>query len=121
MRESVAVLALIGGIIQLIAAIGGPALNGLGSVTNEPAPDMPTGPLLVGIAIGTFTLVAGILVAQGRRAQLPGLLLIAGSLLGLQVVSRWTGWFTFGAGFAIAAGLLALLVRRDRGGTASNR
>jgi hypothetical protein len=75
---------------------------------------MPTGPLLLGIAIGTASIVAGALVAMGRSGQLWGAVLVAGALLGAVFVGPHTGWFTMAAVFTLLAGVLALLTRSPR-------
>ena len=108
MREMVAFLAILGGVVEIIVAIGGPAAAGVGMETGEAAPPMPTGPLLVGIAIGVLSIVAGASVALGRRGWPWGILLVGAALLGATMVGPLTGWFTMAAGFSLLAGLLAL-------------
>lgn len=108
MREIVAFLAVLGGIVEILAAIGGPAAAGVGMETREAAPAMPTGPLLVGIAIGVVSIAGGASVALGRRGWPWGILLLGAAILGATVVGPLTGWFTMAAGFTVLAGLLAL-------------
>ena len=114
MRESVAVCAVIGGIVELIAAVGGPRLTGIGMLTGGVVPDMETGPLLVGIAASLVSFAAGGLVAAGRNGRLWGVVLLAAAAVGIFVVGPWTEWFTLGAGFTVLAGLLALFIRDPR-------
>jgi hypothetical protein len=108
MRETVAFLAVLGGVVEIIVAIGGPAAAGVGMETGQAAPPMPTGPLLVGIAIGVLSIAAGAAVALGRRGWPWGSLLVVVSVLGATVVGPLTGWFTMAAGFTVLAGVLAL-------------
>jgi len=108
MREMVAVLAGLGGIIEIIVAIGGPAMAGVGMGAGASPPPMPTGPLLVGVAVGAASIAAGVLVAAGRRGWPWGIVLIGGAAVGATVVGRETGWFTMAAAFTAFAGILAL-------------
>jgi hypothetical protein len=113
MREIVGVCAVIGGIVELIAAVGGPRLTGIGMLTNEPPPAMETGPLLVGIAVALISIVAGSLVTAGRSGQFWGIVLLVAAAVGVIVVGPWTGWFTLGAAFTVLAGALSLFVRKS--------
>jgi len=116
LREIVAVCAILGGIIELIAAIGGPQLAGVGSLTNEPAPAMDTGPLLVGIAAAAVAIVGGARISLGHRSRPWGVLIVAATLLGVAIVGPLTGFFTIAALITVPAGLLALLIRDRRVG-----
>ncbi len=108
MREIVAFLAGLGGLIEIIVAIGGPAMAGVGMETGEKAPPMPTGPLLLGVGIGAASIGAGAVIALGRRGWPWGVLMIAGAVLGAAVVGPETGWFTMAALFTLLAGVIAL-------------
>ena len=114
MRESVVVLALLGGLIQIVAAVGGPQLAGVGMLTNEPAPPMPTESLLLGLSVAAVCILAGSFVAAGRNGQLWGLVMLAASVVGIVNVGPLTGWYTIGSFFTVLAGVLALFVRRPR-------
>jgi len=116
MREFVAVSAILGGLIELMAAIGGPGLAGVGMETGQPAPGMEAGPLLVGLAGAAVSVACGVLVLAGRSGQLWGIALIATAAVGASVVGPSTGWYTLGAGFTLLAGAMALFVRRRRRG-----
>ena len=113
-RETVAVCAILGGIIELIAAIGGPQLAGVGMISGDPAPPMETVPLLVGIVTACVAIVAGILVGFGRNAQLCGALIIASAVIGVAIVGPSTGFYTMGAVFTVLGGLVSLFIRRRR-------
>lgn len=108
MREIVAFLAGLGGLIEIIVAIGGPAMAGVGMETRETAPPMPTGPLLLGVGIGAASIGAGALIAMGRRGWPWGVLMIVGAVLGAAIVGPETGWYTLAAVFTLLAGVLAL-------------
>jgi hypothetical protein len=114
MREVVAVLAILGALIELLGAIGGPQLAGVGLVSGEDAPAMATGPLLLGLAIGVTTIVGGARVAMGGNGQRWGAILVLGSVAGAMILTPWTLWFTFGAAIALIGGVLALFIRRPR-------
>jgi hypothetical protein len=113
LRDSVAVLAILGGIIELIAAVGGPQLAGVGMLTNEAAPPMPIGPLLFGVAAAAVSIVAGALINPGN-ARVLAVVLIAAAIVGAIVVGPLTLWYSIAAFFTLLAGVLALFVRRPR-------
>jgi hypothetical protein len=115
MRDVVSVCAILGGVIELIAAIGGPQLAGVGIMSSDPAPAMPTGALIVGMAAALLSIVGGGFIQAGRSGQLWGVALIAAAVVGSVVVTSLTLWFTFGAFFTLLAGVLALFLRRRRG------
>jgi hypothetical protein len=114
MRELVASLAILAAVVEALAAIAGPAGTGVKYVTDQPVPAMETGPLLVGLAVAGVSLVAGVLVAAGWNGQRAGVVLIVAAVVGAFVVSPWTLWFTFGAVFALLAGVIALFIRKPR-------
>jgi hypothetical protein len=115
MREIVATIAIFAGVIEALAAIGGPQLAGVGRLTGEAAPPMPTGPLLVGLAVAAVSIVGGILVVLERPARRIGIAMLVASAVGIAVVGPWTGFFTIAATLTILAGVLALIVRPPRG------
>ena len=112
MRDIVAVCAILGGILELIAAIGGPQLAGVGLVSDEPAPAMAAGPFLVGVSGALLSIAGGALVSAGRSSRPWGLVLVAASVAGVLVVGPSTGWYTIGAVPALLAGVVALLIRQ---------
>jgi hypothetical protein len=114
MRDMVAVCAVLGGIIELLAAIGGPQLAGVGIRTAEPPPAMGTVPLVVGLAVGVISILGGSLVSAGRNGQRWGVALVIAAVVGAWVVGQSTGWFIFGAFFTLLAGVMAVFVRRRR-------
>jgi hypothetical protein len=109
-REAAAICALLGALIELLAALGGPQAAGAGLPDQLPPP-MPTGPLLAGIAAAGISAVGGLRIAGGYRPRLWGLVLLATTAFGIVVVSPWTGWFTIAAFFVLLAGGVALLIR----------
>ena len=110
----VAVVAILGGIMELITAIGGPQLAGVGIRSDVPPPPMETVPLLVGLAIGVLSIAGGALVSAGRNGQRWGLLMVAISIIGVLVVGPSTGWFTIAAALTFVAGVMALFTRRSK-------
>ena len=113
-REIVAVCAILGGIIEMIATIGGPQLAGVGMVSGDPAPPIETVPLIVGLATAGVAIAAGSLVGLGRNAQVWGALIIASVVIGVSVVGPSTGFYTMGAAFTLLGGVLSLFIRRRR-------
>lgn len=107
-------LATLGGLVQAVTAIGGPQMAGVGMLTGEPAPPMPTGPLLVGLGIAAFSVLGAARVAAGGSGQRWGLGLMAAAMAGTVLVGPWTGFFTMGAGFTLLAGALSMFIRRQR-------
>ncbi len=110
----VAVVAILGGILVWITAIGGPQLAGVGIRSDVPPPPMETGPLIVGMAIGFLSIAGGAFVSAGRNGQRWGVLMVAVSIIGVVVVGPSTGWFTIAAALTFAAGVMALFTRRNR-------
>ena len=114
MKDIVGVLAVIGGLIEIVAAIGGPQAAGVGMLTGERAPAMETGPLLLGLGIAALSVLGGGLVASGRNGLWWGVALIAAAITGALLVGPWTGFFTMGAAFTLLAGAIALFTRPER-------
>jgi hypothetical protein len=108
----VAVVAILGGILDLITAIGGPQLAGVGIRTDVPPPPMPLGPLLVGLAIGVLSIAGGALVSAGRSGQRWGLVMVAAGVIGFVVVGPSTGFFAISVVLTFLAGVMALFTRR---------
>ena len=114
MKDIVGVLAVLGGLIEIVAAIGGPQAAGVGMLTGDRAPAMETGPLLIGLGIAALSILGGGLVAAGRDGRWWGVAMIAAAIAGALVIGPWTGFFTMGAGFTLVAGAIALFTRPER-------
>lgn len=99
MREIVGTLAILGGLIEVVTAIGGPQMAGVGMVTRD---------------VAAISMLAGGRIGVGGNGQGWGLGLVVAAVVGTMLVGPWTGFFTMGAGFTLLAGASALLIRRGR-------
>jgi hypothetical protein len=112
LRDSVVVLALMGGCLDLFIVYFGPDLAG---VTDQPGFELADLRLDAGLIAAVIAIGAGIAVGMHRSALWSGVVLIAAAIAGSLLATESTGGtYPFGAFFSLLAGILALVaVRRS--------
>jgi hypothetical protein len=110
----VAICAVLGAVIEAFAAVAGPQGAGVGTDLAPGDPNMPLGPLIVGLGVAAVSAAGGILIIRVRRGLGIGLALLAAVVIGALVVAPFTGWFLIALPFTFVAGVVALFVRPKR-------
>jgi len=112
LSDSVVVLALVGGCLDLFIVYFGRDLAG---VSDEPGFELADLRLDAGAIAAVVAIAAGIAVGMHRSPLWSGLVLIVAAVAGSLLAAESTGGtYPFGAFFSLLAGILALVAARRR-------
>jgi hypothetical protein len=110
LRDSVVVLALMGGCLDLFIVYFGPDLAG---ITDQPGFELADLRLDAGLIAAFVALAAAVAVGMHRSALWSGMVLIVAAVAGSLLATQPTGGtYPFGGFFSLLAGILALVAAR---------